>query len=116
MSRPVWACELKLWFFGCDGGGTGHEVVALEDHTDLAAIAAHGLALEGHDVHTVDDQLTFGDVDHAVDGADQSTFACTILTDKAYAVAVADIKRNIIEKVLTCKLNGEIVDRDHSCM
>ena len=80
-----------------DGGGAGDQIVGLEDHADLAAIAAHGPALEGHDVGAVHDELAAGHVDHAVDGADQGGFACAGQADDGHKFALVNGQVDILQ-------------------
>ena len=82
-----------------DGGGAGDQVERLEDHADLAAEAAHALAVQRHHIYTVDDQLALGDVDHAVDGADEGGFAGAGQTDDRHKFALIDRQIDVLESL-----------------
>ena len=90
-----------------DCRGAGDQVVALKDHADLAAEAAHLPALQGHDVDAVHDQLAAGDVDHAVDGADQGGLARTGQADDGHEFPLVDGQVHILQTL--CAVGIDLV-------
>ena len=75
----------------------GDEVEGLEDHADLAAELAQRLAGELGNVRVVHGQFALGDVDHAVDGADQRGFARAGEADDGDEFALLELEVDVLE-------------------
>ena len=75
----------------------GDEVEGLEDHADFAAELAQRFAGEFGNVRAVHGQFAFGDVDHAVDGADQRGFARAGEADDGDELALLKLEVDIFQ-------------------
>ena len=81
-----------------DGGAARDEVEALEDHADLAAVAAKLLAAQGVDLNAVNGELTLGDIVHTVDAAQDRGLARTGQADDRNKFTLLDLKIDVLQR------------------
>ena len=74
------------------------QIEALENHADLAAIAAKLLAAQGIDRDAVDGQFALGNVVHPVDAAQNGRLARAGQTDDGDKLALLDLQVDVFQR------------------